>query len=84
MPALCCWNDAIFTDADYKGIVSLGDFTKTLTLQKHSFLFKNLVVLLFNNNLKNFRYACTATKIGIWLFLRKITCSYEQLPKFTM
>ena len=81
-PALCCWNDAIFTDADYKGIVSLGDFT--LILQKHCFLLKNLVVLIFNNNLKNFRYACTATKIGIWLFLRKITCSWEKLPKFTM
>ena len=25
-PALCCWNNAIFTEADYKGIVSLGRF----------------------------------------------------------
>lgn len=23
-PALCCWNNAVFTEADYKGIVSLG------------------------------------------------------------
>lgn len=24
-PALCCWNNAVFTEDDYKGIISLGE-----------------------------------------------------------
>lgn len=33
-PALCCWNNAIFTEADYKGIVSLGRGGKETDLNK--------------------------------------------------
>ena len=49
-PALCCWNNAIFTDADYKGIISLGDYTLILIYKKNCLVLNNVILRIKSQN----------------------------------
>jgi len=45
-----CWNNAIFTDADYKGIISLGDYNLILIYKKNCLVLNNVILRIKSQN----------------------------------